>query len=109
MIIVTGGAGFIGSNLVAGLEAHGASDIVICDTLGTGDKWRNIAKREIRDIVHPDRLFDYLQSHAEQIEIIFHIGAISSTTESDADLIIEHEFRLCRGASGNGAGKTMSG
>ena len=96
MIVVTGGAGFIGSNLVAGLEDHGAQDIVVCDVLGSEDKWRNIAKREIRDIVHPDRLFDYLQSHAEQIEMIFHIGAISSTTETDTDLIMDTNFVLSR-------------
>lgn len=96
MIIVTGGAGFIGSNLVAGLEEHGCRDIVICDVLGDGDKWRNIAKREIRDIVHPDRLMDYLQTHAGDIEAIFHMGAISSTTEKDADLIIDTNFVLTR-------------
>lgn len=96
MIVVTGGAGFIGSNLVAGLEAHGASDIVVCDVLGDGDKWRNIAKREIRDIVHPDRLFDYLNSHLDQVDVIFHMGAISSTTETDADLIIDTNIALSR-------------
>lgn len=96
MIIVTGGAGFIGSNLVAGLEAHGCRDIVVCDVLGTADKWRNLAKREIRDVVHPDRLFDYLNNHINEIEIIYHIGAISSTTETDADLIIDTNFVLSR-------------
>ncbi|MEM9469223.1 MAG: ADP-glyceromanno-heptose 6-epimerase [Pseudomonadota bacterium] len=96
MIIVTGGTGFIGSNLVEGLEARGFNDIVICDTLGTDEKWRNIAKREIRDIVHPDRLFDYLERHQEAIEAIFHLGAISATTEKDADLIVETNIVLSR-------------
>lgn len=96
MIIVTGGAGFIGSNLVAGLEGRGVKNIVVCDVLGHGDKWRNIAKRELRDIVHPERLFDYLNSHAEEVEAIFHMGAVSSTTETDADLIIESNFILSR-------------
>ena len=96
MIIVTGGTGFIGSNLVAGLEEHGHKDIVVCDTLGMEDKWRNIAKRELRDMVHPDRLFDYLDTHQDEIEAIFHMGAISSTTERDADLIVETNIVLSR-------------
>ena len=50
MIVVTGGAGFIGSNLLAGLEAAGARGLVVCDRLGTGDKWRNIAKRDLATI-----------------------------------------------------------
>ena len=96
MIIVTGGTGFIGSNLVAGLEAKGAKDIVICDTLGMEDKWRNIAKREIRDLVHPDRLFDYLDTHKDKVEMVFHLGAISATTERDVDLIVETNIVLSR-------------
>ncbi|MEM8833923.1 MAG: ADP-glyceromanno-heptose 6-epimerase, partial [Pseudomonadota bacterium] len=96
MIIVTGGAGFIGSNLVAGLEEKGHEDVVVCDVLGTDDKWRNIAKREIKDIVHPDRLFDYLETHKDAITVIFHIGAISSTTETDVDLIADTNIVLSR-------------
>lgn len=96
MIIVTGGAGFIGSNLIAGLEEKGLRDIVVCDVLGNEDKWRNLAKRELRDVVHPDRLFDYLDTHKDAIEIIYHMGAISSTTEKDADLIIDTNFVLSR-------------
>ncbi len=96
MIIVTGGAGFIGSNLVAGLEEQGHKDIVICDILGAGDKWRNIAKREIRDIVKPENLLSYLESRAGQVKTVFHMGAISSTTEKDADLIVESNFTLSR-------------
>ncbi len=96
MIIVTGGAGFIGSNLVAGLEEHGCKDIVVCDVMGTEDKWRNLAKREIRDVVHPDRLFDYLNNHAHEIEIVYHMGAVSSTTETDVDLIMDTNFVLSR-------------
>lgn len=96
MIIVTGGTGFIGSNLVAGLEEKGCTDIVICDTLGTQDKWRNIAKREIRDIVQPEMLFDYLETHKDDVEVIFHMGAISATTEKDVDLIVATNVVLSR-------------
>ena len=94
MIIVTGGAGFIGSNLLAALEARGVSDLVVNDTLGTGDKWRNIAKRELADVVPPDRLLGYLDAHAQAVEVIFHMGANSSTTEQDADSILESNTHL---------------
>lgn len=94
MIIITGGTGFIGSNLVAGLEARGLSDLVVCDVLGTADKWRNIGKRELRDVVKPENLFSYLKDHADQVEVIFHMGAISSTTETDADLIADTNIIL---------------
>lgn len=96
MIIVTGGTGFIGSNLVAGLEAIGAERIVVCDVLGCDDKWRNIAKRGLYNMIPPSRLMEYLDEHQDEIEIIFHMGAISSTTETDADLIVETNFVLTR-------------
>lgn len=96
MIIITGGAGFIGSNLAAGLQERGLTDIVICDTLGSDDKWRNIAKREIRDIIRPDELMDYLQAHVSEVDILFHFGAIASTTAKDTDLIVETNFAFSR-------------
>lgn len=96
MIIVTGGAGFIGSNIVAGLEEAGEKNIVVCDWLGTDDKWRNIAKRELRDIISPELLFEYLEDHYDEVEAIIHMGAISSTTETDADLIADTNVVLSR-------------
>ncbi len=94
MIIVTGGAGFIGSNLVALLERSGVKDIVVCDRLGHDDKWKNLAKRELADFVQPEDLFDFLGRHTQDVEMIFHLGAISATTERDADLIVETNFGL---------------
>ena len=94
MIVVTGGAGFIGSNLVAGLEQRGETSIAVCDRFGYDDKWRNLAKRELAALVPPEQLFDFLEVNAGQIEMIYHLGAISATTERDVDLIVANNFNL---------------
>ena len=94
MIIVTGGAGFIGSNLVAALEERGHRDIVVCDRLGDGEKWRNLAKRELAALIAPEELAGFLAAQNAAVEVIFHLGAISSTTEGDADLVIRANFAL---------------
>ena len=94
MIIVTGGAGFIGSNIVAALQEQGYTDIVVADWLGSDDKWKNIAKRELSAIVAPEKLIAYADAHARDISAIIHMGAISTTTETDADLIIRSNFEL---------------
>jgi ADP-L-glycero-D-manno-heptose 6-epimerase len=94
MIVVTGGAGFIGSNILAALEERGAGKLVVCDRLRSNDKWKNIAKREVADIVHPEQLFDFLEANRKNIEVIFHMGAISATTETDADKIAANNFSL---------------
>jgi ADP-L-glycero-D-manno-heptose 6-epimerase len=93
MILVTGGAGFIGSNIVAALEERGTG-VAVCDRLRQADKWRNIARRELVALVAPEDLSGWLQNHAEGIEAVVHMGAISSTTERDADLIVATNFRL---------------
>jgi len=98
MIVVTGGAGFIGSNIVARLTAETAYDVVVCDRLETADlaKWKNLAKHPIADFWAPEELFEQLERHAERIEAVVHMGAISSTTEPDADLILRTNFTLSR-------------
>jgi ADP-L-glycero-D-manno-heptose 6-epimerase len=92
MLLVTGGAGFIGSNLVAALNDAGRADVVVCDLLGNKGKWRNLAKRQLADIVPPAQLLDWLKGR--RLEAIFHLGAISETTATDGDLVIETNFRL---------------
>ncbi len=94
MYLVTGGAGFIGSNIVAAIEERGLGKIVICDRLRDGDKWRNIAKRELSEIVNPDDLPYFLHENEEGLKGVIHMGAISSTTETDADLIYTNNFDL---------------
>jgi ADP-L-glycero-D-manno-heptose 6-epimerase len=92
MLLVTGGAGFIGSNLVASLNEAGRTDIIINDTLGSGGKWRNLAKRQIADLIAPDTLMDWLANR--KLDAVFHLGAITDTTATDADLVLEANFRL---------------
>ena len=94
MIVITGGAGFIGSNIVAALEERGETGLVISDRLRSGEKWCNLAKRELADVVHPEQIFDFLTSNREPLKAIIHMGAVSSTTETDADHIIANNFSL---------------
>lgn len=96
MILITGGAGFIGSNLVAALEERGASDLVVCDRLGKDEKWRNLGKRELAALISPEALPGFLEAQGKNLELVFHLGASSSTTETDADLIIAANFTLSR-------------
>jgi ADP-L-glycero-D-manno-heptose 6-epimerase len=92
MLLVTGGAGFIGSNVVAALNDAGRSDVTICDSLDHDGKWRNLAKRRLADIVPPAELPDWLKGR--RLEAMIHLGAISDTTATDGDLVIETNFRL---------------
>ena len=95
---VTGGAGFIGSNIAAKLAEDPTLDVVVCDWLHEADlgKWRNIAKHAIGDFVPPEEMFDWLEKRWRDIEVVIHMGAISSTTEQDADKIIQTNFCLSR-------------
>jgi ADP-L-glycero-D-manno-heptose 6-epimerase len=92
--VITGGAGFIGSNIAAALDQQGA-DIVVSDWMGANDfKWRNIAKRRLLDIIPPEAMRAFLEANREKIDGVFHMGAVSSTTETDIDAIVRHNIRL---------------
>jgi ADP-L-glycero-D-manno-heptose 6-epimerase len=94
MFLVTGGAGFIGSNVVASLNEAGATDVVVNDLVGQGEdaKWRNLAKRQIADLVPPAELPAWLDTR--KLDAVIHMGAISDTTATDGDRVMENNFRL---------------
>ena len=92
MLLVTGGAGFIGSNVVAALNDAGRADVAVCDFLGHDGKWRNLAKRQLADVVPPAELMGWLSGR--KLDAVIHLGAISETTASDGDLVIETNFRF---------------
>src|SRR6201996_4195298 len=92
MLLVTGGAGFIGSNVVAALNEAGRSDVAVCDVLGSDGKWRNLAKRQLADILPPSDLLVWV--NGRKLDAVIHLGAISETTATDGDLVIETNFRL---------------
>lgn len=95
MIIITGGAGFIGSNLVHHLNRLGYYDIVVVDDMTEGAKFRNLAKAQICDFVDKDELLEKIQSNQEEfgyIQAIFHLGACSDTTEWNGRFMMYNNF-----------------
>ncbi len=90
-VLVTGGAGFIGSN-VANRLVRAGHDVTVCDWFGTGPKWRNIASTDLAGVLLPDDLPAALQRR--RFDVVVHMGAISATTESDVDLIVRTNLAL---------------
>ena len=94
-IVVTGAAGFIGSNIVKGLNAKGINDIIAVDDLTEGDKFRNLADLQIADYVDADDFYDLFAEGAfGQIEAVFHEGACSDTMELDGKYMMDNNYTL---------------
>lgn len=98
MIILTGGAGFIGSCFLKRLNEEGYDDIIVVDHLGTDDKWRNLVGKSFSDYIDKNDFLPRLLNNdfSASIDGIMHIGACSSTTESDADYLMRNNVLYTR-------------
>lgn len=95
MIIVTGGAGFIGSCVVRSLNDAGIKDIVIVDNIASTDKWMNMRNKSYIKYVHKSAFLEELPTY-ENVEAIIHMGAQSSTTERDFDYLWNNNFEYTK-------------
>lgn len=96
-VLVTGGAGFIGSALIWELNRRGCETITVTDMLGTTEKWKNLAPLRFEDYLEAEDLFPALEAGAlGKFDIVFHLGACSSTTERDAAFLIRNNFQYTK-------------
>jgi len=96
-IVVTGAAGFIGTNLVRGLNAAGREDIIVVDELGQDEKWRNLVDQSFADYLDLDDFRSrILMDDMPEVEAVIHLGACSTTTETDADYLADNNYAYSR-------------
>jgi ADP-L-glycero-D-manno-heptose 6-epimerase len=93
IIVVTGGAGFIGSGVIRHLNDQGISNIVVVDNLASSEKWKNLVGKRFIDVLHKGDFFSWLEGREDEIAAFIHLGACSSTVELDANYLLENNYR----------------
>lgn len=94
MIVLTGGAGFIGSCILSALNASGRDDVLIVDSLRSGEKWKNLVDHTYLDIVSKEDFREQMMlNEVDEIDAVIHMGACSTTTERDADYLYDNNYR----------------
>src|ERR1700726_1204261 len=93
LVVVTGGAGFIGSHIVSHLAELGLH-VVVSDLFGSGDKWRNIASARLYDLVRPDMLPEWLERHSGKVAAIVPMAGVFSTNQNETDRFVANNIRL---------------
>jgi ADP-L-glycero-D-manno-heptose 6-epimerase len=96
-IVITGAAGFIGRNIVAALNARGQTNLILVDSLGHDEKWRNLVGLRFEEILSPEKFLSRMNDpFAAHLDAVIHEGACSSTTEKNADFLLENNYRYTR-------------
>ncbi len=98
MIILTGGAGFIGSAMLRKLNDLGYDEVLVVDNLGKSDKWKNLRNKKFFDYIHKNEFIKLLDNKAyfDNTTHVIHVGACSSTTEQDADYLMQNNFQFSK-------------
>ena len=91
-IVVTGGAGFIGSCVIKVLNDEGYDNILVVDNLGISEKWKNLVGKRFYDVIHKNNFFEFISGRETDIEAIIHLGACSNTLELDANYLLENNY-----------------